>query len=86
MQPGAPAPQMYQMQPANMTPMRGPFPQPYQGGHYGSPQQHHQFPQQHRGTPSGSYSQPMMQQHSTGPQAPPTGPANHAPDGSNEPK
>ncbi|CAN9409812.1 unnamed protein product [Alternaria alternata] len=53
MQPGAPAPQMYQMQPANMTPMRGPFPQPYQGGHYGSPQQHHQFPQQHRGTPSG---------------------------------
>ncbi|KAA8619566.1 PBP1 Protein interacting with poly(A)-binding protein [Pyrenophora tritici-repentis] len=86
MQPGAPAPQMYQMQPGSMTPMRGPYAQPYQSGHYGSPQQHHQFPQQHRGTPSGSYSQPMMQQHSTGPQVPPTGPANVGPDGSNEPK
>ncbi|KAK1908390.1 hypothetical protein P3342_009239 [Pyrenophora teres f. teres] len=86
MQPGAPAPQMYQMQPGSMTPMRGPYAQPYQGGHYGSPQQHHQFPQQHRGTPSGSYSQPMMQQHSTGPQVPPTGPANVGPDSSNEPK
>ncbi|KAF1839213.1 hypothetical protein BDW02DRAFT_487487 [Decorospora gaudefroyi] len=87
MQPGAPAPQMYQMQQGSMTPMRGPYPQPYQGGHYGSPQQHHQFPQQHRGTPSGSYSQPMMQQHSTGPQVPPTGPANHGgPDNSSEAK
>ncbi|KNG43920.1 pab1 binding protein [Stemphylium lycopersici] len=88
MQPGAPAPQMYQMQPGQMAPnpMRGPYQQPYQGGHYGSPQQHPQFPQQHRGTPSGSYSQPMMQQHSTGPQIPPTGPANHGPDSSNEPK
>ncbi|KAI4629532.1 uncharacterized protein J4E87_003796 [Alternaria ethzedia] len=86
MQPGAPAPQMYQMQPGAMAPMRGPFQQQYQGGHYGSPQQHHQFPQQHRGTPSGSYSQPMMPQHSSGPQAPPTGPASHAPDGNAEPK
>ncbi|KAF1942358.1 hypothetical protein EJ02DRAFT_502904 [Clathrospora elynae] len=86
MQPGAPAPQMYQqMPPGSMTPMRGHYPQPYQG-HYGSPQQHHQFPQQHRGTPSGSYSQPMIQQHSTGPQVPPTGPANHGLDSNTEAK
>jgi hypothetical protein len=65
--------------------MRGPYAQLHQP-HYGSPQQHHQFPQQHRGTPSGSYSQPMMQQHSLGPQVPPAGPANHAPDGNDEPK
>ncbi|EUC32192.1 hypothetical protein COCCADRAFT_6075 [Bipolaris zeicola 26-R-13] len=86
MQPGAPAPQMYQMQPGSMAPMRGPYQQPYQGGHYGSPQQHPQFPQQHRGTPSASYSQPMMQQHSTGPQVPPAGPANHGPEAVNEAK
>ena len=101
MPPGGPGPQMYQMQqgssksiptvsplPANLstvTPMRGPYAQLHQG-HYGSPQQHHQFPQQHRGTPSGSYSQPMMQQHSMGPQVPPTGPASHGPDGNEEPK
>lgn len=82
-QPGAPAPQMYQMQPGSMTPMRGPYPQLHQG-QYGSPQQHHHFPHQHRGTPSGSYSQPMMQQHSMGPGGPPTGPANHGPDGNDE--
>lgn len=85
MQPGAPGPQMYQMQPGSMTPMRGPYAQLHQG-HYGSPQQHHQFPQQHRGTPSGSYSQPMMQQHSMGAPIPPTGPANHGPETSDEAK
>ncbi|CAO2658594.1 Nn.00g063170.m01.CDS01 [Neocucurbitaria sp. VM-36] len=85
MQPGAPAPQMYQMQPGSMTPMRGPYPQLHQG-QYGSPQQHHHFPHQHRGTPSGSYSQPMMQQHSMGPGGAPTGPANHGPDGNDESK
>ncbi|KAF1849768.1 uncharacterized protein K460DRAFT_272116 [Cucurbitaria berberidis CBS 394.84] len=85
MQPGAPAPQMYQMQPGSMTPMRQPYPQLHQG-QYGSPQQHHHFPHQHRGTPSGSYSQPMMQQHSMGPGGPPTGPANHVPDGNDESK
>lgn len=68
-----------------VTPMRGPYPQPHQP-HYGSPHQHHQFPQQHRGTPSGSYAQPMMQQHSLPPQIPPTGPANHAPEGNEEGK
>ena len=68
-----------------VTPMRGPYPQPHQP-HYGSPHQHHQFPQQHRGTPSGSYAQPMMQQHSLPPQIPPTGPANHAPEGTEEGK
>lgn len=85
MQPGAPGPQMYPMQPGSMTPMRGPYAQLHQG-HYGSPQQHHQFPQQHRGTPSGSYSQPMMQQHSMGAPIPPTGPANHGPETNDEPK
>lgn len=101
MQPSAPAPQMYQMQPgsskstntvlayvanfAAVTPLRGPYPQLHQG-QYGSPQQHHHFPHQHRGTPSGSYSQPMMQQHSMGPGGPPTGPASHGPDGNDEPK
>jgi hypothetical protein len=70
-----------------VTPMRGgPYPQPHQP-HYGSPAQNHQYPhQQHRGTPSGSYSQPMMQQHSMQPQGPPTGPSNHAPENSDEPK
>ncbi|KAF2846317.1 PAB1 binding protein-like protein [Plenodomus tracheiphilus IPT5] len=85
MQPGAPGPQMYQMQPGSMTPMRGPYAQLHQA-HYGSPQQHHQFPQQHRGTPSGSYSQPMMQQHSMGAPVPPTGPASHGPETTDEPK
>jgi hypothetical protein len=70
---------------ATVTPMRGPYPQPHQS-HYGSPHQHHQFPQQHRGTPSGSYAQPMMQQHSLPPQIPPTGPANHVPEGNEEGK
>ncbi|KAF2262264.1 hypothetical protein CC78DRAFT_545921 [Lojkania enalia] len=75
-----------QMAPGSMTPMRGPFPQHHQP-HYGSPQQHHQFPQQaHRGTPSGSFSQPMMQQHSLPPQVPPTGPANHGPEGNEDVK
>lgn len=72
--------------PSAVTPMRGPYPQPHQP-HYGSsPHQHHQFPQAHRGTPSGSYSQPMMQQHSLPPQVPPTGPANHGPDGNEDVK
>ena len=65
--------------------MRGPYQQPHQS-HFGSPHQHHGFPQNHRGTPSGSYSQPMMQQHSLPPQVPPTGPANHGPDVSEEVK
>jgi hypothetical protein len=65
--------------------MRGQYPQPHQP-HFGSPHQHHQFPHQHRGTSSGSYSQPMMQQHSMPPQGPPTGPANHGPETSDEPK
>ncbi|KAH7084831.1 PAB1 binding protein-like protein [Paraphoma chrysanthemicola] len=85
MQAGAQGPQMFQVPPGSMTPMRGPYPQPHQP-HYGSPHQHHQFPHQHRGTPSGSYSQPMMQQHSIPGQGPPTGPVNHGPDGSDEPK
>ncbi|KAF1955507.1 hypothetical protein CC80DRAFT_493007 [Byssothecium circinans] len=83
MQPGAQGPPMFAQAP--MAPMRGPYPQPHQQ-HYGSPHQHHQFPQQHRGTPSGSYSQPMMQQHSLPPQIPPTGPANHGPEGGEEVK
>jgi len=85
MQPGAPGPQMYPMQPGSMTPMRGPYAQLHQG-HYGSPQQHQQFPQQHRGTPSGSYSQPMMPQHSMGAPVPPAGPINHGPESNDEPK
>ncbi|KAF2651361.1 hypothetical protein K491DRAFT_607077 [Lophiostoma macrostomum CBS 122681] len=84
---GAQGPPMYaQMAPGSMTPMRQQYPQPHQT-HYGSPHQNHQFPQAHRGTPSGSYSQPMMQQHSLPPQGPPpTGPANHAPEVSEEVK
>ncbi|KAF2127158.1 hypothetical protein P153DRAFT_320653 [Dothidotthia symphoricarpi CBS 119687] len=87
MQAGAQGPQMFQVPPGSMTPMRGPYPQPHQP-HYGSsPHQHHQFPHQtHRGTPSGSYAQPMMQQHSLPPQGPPTGPANHGPESNEEPK
>ncbi|KAF2004854.1 hypothetical protein P154DRAFT_425781 [Amniculicola lignicola CBS 123094] len=81
------APQMYgQIPPGSMTPLRGPYAQPHQT-QYGSPHQHHQFPQQHRGTPSGSYVQPMMQQHSMQPQGPPpTGPAAHGPEGGEEVK
>ncbi|KAH4119711.1 hypothetical protein HBI40_052700 [Parastagonospora nodorum] len=82
---GAQGPQMFQMPPGSMTPMRAPYAQPHQP-HYGSPHQHHQFPHQHRGTPSGSYAQPMIQQHSMPPQGPPTGPANHGPETSDEPK
>ncbi|PSN68590.1 hypothetical protein BS50DRAFT_571836 [Corynespora cassiicola Philippines] len=87
MQHGGQGPPMFaQVPPGSMTPMRGPYPQPHQP-HYGSPHQHHGFPQQaHRGTPSGSYAQPMMQQHSLPPQVPPTGPANHGPEGSEEVK
>jgi hypothetical protein len=101
MQAGAQGPQMFQVPPGSskfwpphtyhvtnsmtVTPMRGPYAQPHQP-HYGSPHQHHQFPHQHRGTPSGSYSQPMMQQHSIPPQGPPTGPANHGPENNDEPK
>ncbi|KAF2184326.1 hypothetical protein K469DRAFT_181241 [Zopfia rhizophila CBS 207.26] len=88
MQHGAPVPQMFTQMPSGpMTPMRGPYPQAHQPP-YGSPHQHHQFPQQpHRGTPSGSYSQPIMQQHSMPPQGPlPTGPANHGPEGNEEVK
>lgn len=101
MQPGGQAPPMFQVPPGSseyhqpaiqltinvhlVTPMRGPYPQPHQP-HYGSPHQHHQFPHQHRGTPSGSYAQPMMQQHSMPPQGPPTGPANHGPENNEEPK
>ncbi|KAF1988034.1 hypothetical protein K402DRAFT_329278 [Aulographum hederae CBS 113979] len=51
-----------------MTPMRGPFPQPHHPQYNSSPHQQHHFPQQQhhqsRGTPSGSYAQPMMPQHS----------------------
>ncbi|KAF2471641.1 uncharacterized protein BDR25DRAFT_324831 [Lindgomyces ingoldianus] len=81
MQHGTQVPPMFaQMPPGQMAPMRGPYPQPHQS-QYGSPHQHHQFPLAHRGTPSGNYSQPMMQQHSMGPQVPPpTGPANHGPE------
>ncbi|KAF2742455.1 hypothetical protein M011DRAFT_266920 [Sporormia fimetaria CBS 119925] len=82
-QPAAFMPQggpMYgQMPPGAMPPMRQvSYQQAHQGQHY-SPQQHHGFPQQvQRGTPSSSYSQPMIQQHSMPPQGgPPTGPANH---------
>jgi PAB1-binding protein PBP1 len=101
MQAGAQGPQMFQIPPGSsmfvskhrlavtnmkaVTPIRGPYAQPHQP-HYGSPQQQQQYPHQHRGTPSGSYSQPMMQQHSMPPQGPPTGPANHGPEGNNEPK
>lgn len=104
MQNGAQGPQMFQVPPGSskscitstlmlllivlVTPMRGPYAQPHQP-HYGSPHQHHQFPHQHRGTPSGSYAQPMMQQHSQHsmpPQGPPTGPANHGAEASDEPK
>lgn len=85
MQPGAPGPQMYPIQPGSMTPMRGPYAQLHQG-HYGSPQQHQQFPQQHRGTPSGSYSQPMLSQHSMGAPVPPAAPVNHGPESNDEPK
>ncbi|KAF2809728.1 uncharacterized protein BDZ99DRAFT_388593 [Mytilinidion resinicola] len=93
MQPnGQVGPQMFaQMPQGPMTPMRGPYPQPHQP-HYGSPHQHNQYPQQpHRGTPSASYSQPMMQQHSQQhsmpPQGPtPTGPAAHGPEGGEEVK
>ncbi|KAL5120463.1 poly(A)-binding protein binding protein [Pleosporales sp. CAS-2024a] len=84
-QAGSQAPQLFQMPPGSMTPMRGPYAQPHQP-HYGSPHQHHQFPHQHRGTPSGSYVQPMMPQHPMPPQAPPTGPANHGPEANDEPK
>ncbi|KAF2710622.1 hypothetical protein K504DRAFT_266615 [Pleomassaria siparia CBS 279.74] len=83
---GGQGPPMFaQMPPAQMNQMRGPYPQPHQPP-YGSPHQHHQFPQTHRGTPSGSYSQPMMQQHSLPPQVPPTGPANHGPEVNDEVK
>ncbi|KAL5377198.1 hypothetical protein PMIN02_011593 [Paraphaeosphaeria minitans] len=87
MQHGAQGPPMFtQVPPGSMTPMRGPYPQPHQP-HYGSPHQHHQFPQQpHRVTASGSYSQPMIPQHSLPAQGPPTGPANHGPEGSEEVK
>ncbi|KAH8695699.1 hypothetical protein GQ44DRAFT_634871 [Phaeosphaeriaceae sp. PMI808] len=85
MQAGAQGPQMFQVPPGSMTPMRGPYSQQHQA-HYGSPHQHHQYPHQHRGTPSGSYAQPMMQQHSIPPQGPPTGPANHGPESNDEPK
>jgi hypothetical protein len=100
-QAGVQGPQMFQAPPGSseflaclslplkltitVTPMRGPYPQPH-NPHFGSPHQHHQFPHQHRGTPSGSYAQPMMQQHSIPPQGPPTGPANHGPETSEEPK
>ncbi|KAF2635826.1 PAB1 binding protein-like protein [Massarina eburnea CBS 473.64] len=80
MQPGAQGPPMFgPVPPGQMAPMRGPYPQPHQPP-YSSPHQQHQFPQQHRGTPSGSYAQPMMPQHSLPPQVPPTGPANHGPE------
>lgn len=85
MQAGGQGPQMFQVPPGSMTPMRGPYPQPHQT-HFGSPHQHQQFPHQHRGTPSGSYVQPVMQQHSMPTQGPPTGPANHGPEASDEPK
>jgi hypothetical protein len=101
MQPGVQGPQMY-MPPANskstiaplsftinhdtVTPMRGPYPQPHQP-QFGSPHQQHQFPQAHRGTPSASYAQPMMHQHSQHQhQGPPTGPANHGTENTDEPK
>ena len=101
MQPGVQGPQMY-MPPANsrsaiapvgftinhdtVTPMRGPYPQPHQP-QFGSPHQQHQFPQAHRGTPSASYAQPMMHQHSQHQhQGPPTGPANHGIENTDEPK
>ncbi|KAF9693881.1 hypothetical protein EKO04_008543 [Ascochyta lentis] len=88
MQPGAQGPQMYQMPPAQMTPMRGPYPQQHQPQYGSSPHQQHQFPHQaHRGTPSASYAQPMMHQHSQHQhQAPPTGPASHATENTDEPK
>ncbi|CAI6338275.1 unnamed protein product [Periconia digitata] len=86
MPPGGQGPPMFaQAPPGSMTQMRAPYPPAHQP-HYGSPHQHHQFPQQHRGTPSGSYSQPMMQQHSLPPQAPAAGPANHGPEGGEEVK
>ncbi|KAF2021495.1 hypothetical protein BU24DRAFT_337600 [Aaosphaeria arxii CBS 175.79] len=86
---GGQPPMFAQMPPGTMTHMRGPYPQQHQGPHYGSPHQHPQFPQQaHRGTPSGSYAQPMVQQHSMQPQGPPppTGPASHGPEASEEAK
>jgi hypothetical protein len=88
MQPGAQGPQMYQMPPGSMTPMRGPYPQPHQPQFGSSPHQQHQFPHQaHRGTPSGSYAQPMMHQHSQHQhQGPPTGPATHGAENIEEPK
>lgn len=86
MPPGGPGQPMFaqQMPPGAM--MRGPYSQPQQP-HYGSPHQHPPFPQNHRGTPSGSYSQPMVQQHSMQAQGPPpTGPASHGPDAGDEVK
>lgn len=70
-----------------VTPIRGPYPQPHQP-QYGSPHQQHGFPHQaHRGTPSASYAQPMMHQHSQHQhQGPPAGPANHAAENAEEPK
>lgn len=86
----APAPHMFQnMPPGAMSQMRPPYPQGHQGQHY-SPQQHHAA-QAHRGNSSGSYSQPMMHQHSQhsmpphGP-PPPSGPANHNQDGTEDGK
>ena len=71
-----------------VAPMRGPFPQPHQPQYGSSPHQQHQFPHQvHRGTPSASYAQPMMHQHSQHQhQGPPTGPSNHAAENTDEPK
>ncbi|KAH6639856.1 hypothetical protein C7974DRAFT_389311 [Boeremia exigua] len=83
---GAQGPHMYQMPPGSMTPMRGPYPQPHQP-QYGSPHQQHQFPHPaHRGTPSTTYAQPMLHQHSQHQHAPPTGPAAHAAENADEPK
>ncbi|UPX16779.1 poly(A)-binding protein binding protein [Ascochyta rabiei] len=88
MQPGAQGPQMYQMPPASMTPMRGPYPPQHQPPYGSSPHQQHPFPHQaHRGTPSASYAQPMVHQHSQHQhQAPPTGPAKHGSESTEEPK
>lgn len=73
---------------STVTPMRGPYPQPHQPQYGSSPHQQHQFPHQaHRGTPSGSYAQPMMHQHSQHQhQGPPAGPANHGAENTEEPK
>ena len=47
----------------------GPYNGPHQQQYGTSPHQQHHFPQhQHRGTPSASYAQPMMPNHSMPPQ------------------